>query len=206
MVASDSVAYHYLKIGKLGRGEVVKLFLVDAGIKFEEHRYARDETWPETKEKLKQKGLTRTGQLPSLEYKGHILTGHIPIIRYLSRDLGKYDGTTNEDKYLVDLVSDIYVDWRVQWVVNLKSQDADVKKEYKETYTPQYYDLLDTYYTEREGPYLLGEQVSYADFAVYVSIDNDARTGTLPATLPKSIVKFKATFEARPNLIEYCKE
>ncbi|KAF4451545.1 Glutathione S-transferase P 10 [Fusarium austroafricanum] len=206
MAASDSAVYHYLKIGKLGRGEVVKLFLVDAGIKFEEHRYARDETWPETKEKLKQQGLTRTGQLPSLEYKGRILTGHIPILRYLSRDLGKYDGTTNEDKYLVDLVSDIYVDWRVQWVVNLKSSDAEVKKEYEETYTPQYYDLLETYYNEREGPYLLGEQVSYADFAVYVSIDNDARTGTLPATLPKSIVKFKTAFEARPNLVEYCKQ
>ena len=32
---------------------------------------------------------------------------------YLSRELGAYDGTTNDDKYLVDLVSDIYVDWRV---------------------------------------------------------------------------------------------
>lgn len=54
---------------------VVRLFMIDAGIKFEERLYARDATWPETKEKLKKQGLTRTGQLPSVEYKGKVLTG-----------------------------------------------------------------------------------------------------------------------------------
>jgi hypothetical protein len=49
--------------------------MIDAGIKFEERLYARDATWPETKEKLKKQGLTRTGQLPSVEYKGKVLTG-----------------------------------------------------------------------------------------------------------------------------------
>ncbi|KAH7217497.1 hypothetical protein BKA60DRAFT_491673 [Fusarium oxysporum] len=202
MSASDSVVYHYLAIGKLGRGEVVKLFMIDAGIKFEERLYARDTTWPETKEKLKKQGLTRTGQLPSVEYKGKVLTGHVPILRYLSRELGAYDGTTNDDKYLVDLVSDIYVDWRVQWVANLKGLNPD----YKEKDAPPYYELLGQYYAEREGPYLLGDTVSYADFAVYVSLDNDIRTKTLPETLPESIVKFRNAFEARPNIAAYIKQ
>ncbi|KAH7466248.1 hypothetical protein FOMA001_g15999 [Fusarium oxysporum f. sp. matthiolae] len=202
MSASDSVVYHYLAIGKLGRGEVVKLFMIDASIKFEERLYARDATWPETKEKLKKQGLTRTGQLPSVEYKGKVLTGHVPILRYLSRELGAYDGTTNDDKYLVDLVSDIYVDWRVQWVANLKGLNPD----YKEKDAPPYYELLGQYYAEREGPYLLGDTVSYADFAVYVSLDNDIRTKTLPETLPESIVKFRNAFEARPNIAEYIKQ
>ncbi|KAI7761046.1 hypothetical protein LZL87_011451 [Fusarium oxysporum] len=202
MSASDSVVYHYLAIGKLGRGEVVKLFMIDAGIKFEERLYARDATWPETKEKLKKQGLTRTGQLPSVEYKGKVLTGHVPILRYLSRELGAYDGTTNDDKYLVDLVTDIYVDWRVQWVANLKG----LKPDYKEKDAPPYYELLGQYYAEREGPYLLGDTVSYADFAVYVSLDNDIRTKTLPETLPESIVKFRTAFEARPNIADYIKQ
>ncbi|KAF5530779.1 glutathione S-transferase P 10 [Fusarium mexicanum] len=202
MSASDSVVYHYLAIGKLGRGEVVKLFMIDAGIKFKERLYARDATWPETKEKLKKQGLTRNGQLPSVEYKGKVLTGHVPILRYLSRELGAYDGTTNDDKYLVDLVSDIYVDWRVQWVANLKGLNPD----YKEKDAPPYYELLGQYYAEREGPYLLGDTVSYADFAVYVSIDNDIRTKTLPETLPESIVKFRNAFEARPNIAQYIKQ
>ncbi|KAH7245120.1 hypothetical protein BKA59DRAFT_511072 [Fusarium tricinctum] len=201
-MSSDSVVYHYLAIGKLGRGEVVKLFMTDAGIKFEESLYPVDATWPEKKEELKKKGLTRNGQLPSLEYKGRVLTGHVPILRYLSRELGQYDGETSEDKYLVDLASDIYVDWRARWVTNLKGPND----EYKTKQAPEYYELIGQYYADREGPYLLGNQVSYADFAVYVSIDNDARTGTLPATLPESLNKFKEAFEARSNIAEYIKQ
>ncbi|KAG5659513.1 hypothetical protein KAF25_002072 [Fusarium avenaceum] len=201
-MSSDSVVYHYLAIGKLGRGEVVKLFMTDAGIKFEESLYPKDGAWPEKKEELKKKGLTRSGQLPSLEYKGRVLTGHVPILRYLSRELGQYDGKTSEDKYLVDLASDIYVDWRANWVTNLKGPNDD----YKTKQAPEYYELIGKYYADREGPYLLGNEVSYADFAVYMSIDNDARTGTLPATLPESLEKLKKAIEARSNIAEYIKQ
>lgn len=52
--------------------------------------------------------------------------------------------------------------------------------EYKDSVAPKYYAVLAQYYAERAGPYLLGEKITYADFAVYQSIDNDRRTGTLP--------------------------
>ncbi|KAM0543989.1 hypothetical protein ACHAPJ_012014 [Fusarium lateritium] len=203
MSSSDSpVIYHYLAIGKLGRGEVVKLFLKDAGINFEEKRYAYDDTWKESSEKLKKQGLTRTGLVPSLEYKGLILTQHIPILRFLARDLGKYDGQTNEDKYLADAVTDLYIDWRSKWVPNL-SNPSD---EFKDKIVPEYYEVLAQYYSDREGPYLLGNEVSYADFAVYQSIDNDTRTKTIPSKLPEVLVKFKETFEKRPNIADYIKQ
>jgi len=48
--------------------------MMDADIEFEERLYARDDTWPATKEKLIKQGLSRNGQVPSLEYKGHVLT------------------------------------------------------------------------------------------------------------------------------------
>jgi glutathione S-transferase len=38
---------------------------------------------------------------------------------------------------------------------------------------------MDHFYRDHAGPYLLGNRVTYADFAVYQSIDNDERTGTL---------------------------
>jgi glutathione S-transferase len=95
---------------------------------------------------------------------------------------------------------------------------------YKDDFVPQYYNLLGQYYNDRGGPYLLGDKVTYADFAVYQSIDNDARTGTLPvglsisphshftvvyfyfqSTLPESLLKFKETFEQRPNIASYLK-
>ncbi|KAM0458903.1 hypothetical protein ACHAPV_005893 [Trichoderma viride] len=70
-------------------------------------------------------------------------------------------------------------------------------------------------YAEIDGPYLLGDKITYADFAVYQSLDNDQRTGTLPArtimgydlaNLSTSITKFKETFEQRPNIAQYIKE
>lgn len=51
---------------------------------------------------------------------------------------------------------------------------------YKNEAAPNYYSILGQYYSDRAGPYLLGNTVTYADFAVYQSIDNDERTGTLP--------------------------
>ncbi|KAL2839541.1 glutathione S-transferase [Aspergillus pseudodeflectus] len=199
---ADQLVYHYLTLGRLGRGEVVNLFLKDAGFEFDDVRYAYDDTWPETSKKLKQEGLTRTGLLPVIEHKGEKLTQHLPILRYFAREIGGYDGETNWEKYIVDAVADIYIDWRAQWVANLKGGNA----EYKNKVVPDYYNLVGQYYSEREGPYLLGDKVTYVDFAVFQSIDNDRRTGTLPESLPESLVKFEKAFETRPKIAEYIKE
>ncbi|KAK4867778.1 hypothetical protein LT330_006669 [Penicillium expansum] len=201
-MTSQPITYHYLDIGRLGRGEVVNLFLKDAGLDYKDVRYPYDDTWPATSKKLRQSGLTRTGLLPALEHGGSVLTQHIPILRYLSRELGAYDGNTNWEKYLVDAVADIYIDWRAQWVAILKG----VTESYKNEIVPAYYDLVAQYYSDVDGPYLLGDKITYADFAVYQSIDNDTRTGTIPDTLPPALTKFVEAFEARPNISAFIKE
>lgn len=63
---------------------------------------------------------------------------------------------------------------------NLKS----FTQEYKNEIAPSYYKVLGSYYSEGKGPYLLGEKISYVDFAVYQSIDNDQRIGSLPVGYP----------------------
>ncbi|TPX07178.1 uncharacterized protein E0L32_010881 [Thyridium curvatum] len=201
-MAAQTPVYHYLDIGRLGRGEVVHLFLRDAGIAIKDVRYKFDDTWPATSEKLRQQGITRTGKLPALEYKGTVLTQHVPTLRYLARDLGRYDGETNLEKYLVDAVADVYIDWRAKWVESL----SGASDEYKNDYVPKYHDLVASYYSERGGPYLLGDKVTYVDFAIYQSIDNERRTGTLPSTLPEPLVKLEDAFKQRPNIAEYLKE
>lgn len=69
-------------------------------------------------------------------------------------------------------------DWldKAKWVANL----SEKKPEYKDQIAPEYYNLVAQYYSATQGPYLLGDKVTYVDFAVYQSIDNDRRTGTLP--------------------------
>jgi glutathione S-transferase len=50
------------------------LFLKDAGIDFQDIRYAYDHTWAATSAELQARGITVTGKVPALEYKGTILT------------------------------------------------------------------------------------------------------------------------------------
>lgn len=71
---------------------------------------------------------------------------------------------------------------KFKWVANL----GNSTDEYKNDTAPQYYDVLAQYYAESGGPYLLGDKITYADFAVYQSIDNDQRTGTLPVRMLES--------------------
>ncbi|KAH7027217.1 uncharacterized protein B0I36DRAFT_136462 [Microdochium trichocladiopsis] len=199
---STKPVYHYLAIGRLGRGEVVRLFLQDAGIDFDEKRYPYDDTWPAASAKLQKEGLSKTGKLPSVEYKGKLLTQHVPTLRYLARDLGKYDGETNEEKYIADVVSDLYIDWRSAWVKAL----SGASDEYKTKTTVEYYKLVAEYYAQSGGPYLLGDRITYADFAVFQSWDNDKRIGTLPASLPAEITKLVEAMSQRPNIAAYLKE
>ncbi|OGM42362.1 putative glutathione S-transferase [Aspergillus bombycis] len=196
---STKPTLYYLDIGSLGRGEVIRLFLKDAGVEFNDVRYPYDDTWPKASAELKQKGLSVTGQVPVLEYEGHILSQHLPILRYLARELGEYDGNTSLEKYLLDAVADVYNDWRVQWVSNL----GNVTEKFKNEFVPNYYNVLATFYAQKEGPYLLGETITYTDFVVYQSIDNDSQIGTLPASLPEPLARFRAAFEARPRVAPY---
>lgn len=112
---------------------MISLFFKDAGIAFQDERYKYDDTWAATSKELQTRGLTKTGKVPVLEYNGEILTQvnshlylqlcrisliyyqHISILRFLSRELGSYDGETTLDKHLVDTVADIYNDWRVKF-------------------------------------------------------------------------------------------
>ncbi|KAJ5753557.1 uncharacterized protein N7511_007710 [Penicillium nucicola] len=202
MATNTPAVYHYLDIGRLGRGEVVKLFMKDAGFKVKEVRYAYDETWPKVSKMLQEQGITRTGKVPALEYQGLILTQHLPILRYLARELGSYDGETNQEKYAVDVVADIYSDWRSKWVANLSNKTD----QYKDEVAPTYYSLMGLYYSDENGPYLLGDKITYVDFAVYQSIDNDERTETLPSSLPQPLLKLREAIEKRANIADYIKE
>jgi glutathione S-transferase len=111
---------------------------------------------------------------------------------------------------------------QAQWVPQLTKKTD----EYKNEVLPRYLNVIAHHYSENGGPYLLGEKITYADFAVYQSLDNNKRIGLLPvclgsrlssrfmrsgtdhvqATLPASIEKFKQAFEARPNIAAYIKE
>lgn len=47
---------------------------------------------------------------------------------------------------------------------------------------PRAIQVLESYYQESTGPYLLGDKITYVDFAVYQILDNDAAVGAKPVS------------------------
>lgn len=51
-----------------------RLFLVDAGLPFQDIRYPYDDSWATTASKLLENGISRTGKVPVLEYNDNKLS------------------------------------------------------------------------------------------------------------------------------------
>ena len=99
---------HYFDFQSRGRGQVVRLLWEDAGIAYEDIRYTFEE-YPEYK-KSKIAQLNPTATIPVIELDGRILTQSYAILRRFARQLGAYDGETEEEKYWADAICDIASD------------------------------------------------------------------------------------------------
>ncbi|KAG0164401.1 hypothetical protein DFQ28_010527 [Apophysomyces sp. BC1034] len=191
------VTLHYLTLNNsatLGLGENVKLLLEDAGIEHEYVRYTWD-NWPAKKEQLLQDGYY-LGTVPMLEIEGRRIGKTVPIMRYISKKLGKYQGSNDEDCQLLDALSDAAMDWvRLNAFAMYHGTEAQ-KKEHKEKTVPKYLGIFEKAYTERDGPYILGQEISYVDFIVYHRIsEENADYKAFP-----HVKAFMKTFAERPNL------
>ncbi|KAI8647522.1 hypothetical protein BD408DRAFT_438986 [Parasitella parasitica] len=197
--------YYFLVAGKvtLARGENVKLMLVDAGLDHEYVRVERPE-WPALKETLKKEKGAHSCTLPYIETNGQCFFKTVPIMRYLSTRLeGKYHGSTPEDNQLLDVVAEV----SDVWFDHLKNSFAgsdEVKANYANNTLPAQIDMFEKYYADREGPYLLGEKLTYPDFLVYHMIDDGGARDKLEGVAP-NLVKFIDAFEKRPNITQYLK-
>ncbi|EGR46921.1 uncharacterized protein TRIREDRAFT_49946 [Trichoderma reesei QM6a] len=191
---------HYFRLGSLGRGEIVRVFLRELNIEYEDKYYEYDDTWPGVNKSL---GVSITGTLPVLKIDGKRLYQHLAILRYLARRSGAYDGETNYEKYLVDAVADLYNDWRTGWVNQLTAKATD----YKDRHVTKFNDLFTHFYSlDNSGPYLLGSRPTYVDFAVFQALDNDECIGCGPDTLSEPLKKLREAIHARPNIQRYLAE
>ncbi|RFU81721.1 hypothetical protein TARUN_508 [Trichoderma arundinaceum] len=188
---------HYFNLGSLGRGEIVRLFLRELKIEYEDKLYVYDNTWPSVNDST---NVSLTGKLPVLEIDDQRLYQHLAILRYLSRRAGAYDGETNHEKYLVDAVADIYNDWRTGWVTQLTAKAPD----YQATHVEKFHRLFTDFYSrDTSGPYLLGNKPTYVDFAVFQALDNDQCIGCGPDALSEPLTKLRDAILVRPNVEQY---
>ncbi len=99
---------HYFDFASRGRGQVVRLMWEDAGIAYEDIRYSFEE-YPEYKKGRIQQ-MNPNATIPVIELNGRILIQSYAILRHFARQLGKYDGQTEDEKYWADAMCDIAID------------------------------------------------------------------------------------------------
>ncbi|SAM05187.1 hypothetical protein [Absidia glauca] len=193
-----------------GFGEILNLFLKDAGIEFEYVRYTWEE-WPTIKDDLAvAKGLGHV-TMPILEINGKVFNKTAPTLRYLSKQLGKYHGASAEEDHHLDVASDIFRDHLGTFGPLFRCTDEEKLREHFEKDTKKYLAAYETLYAEKDnGPYLLGENVSYADFLVYHLIDDESFALRDQCDLIhviqqdyKHVAAFIQAFNERPNLSAY---
>ncbi|KAG1472193.1 hypothetical protein G6F56_001690 [Rhizopus delemar] len=198
--------YYFLVPGQptLARGENIKLFLVDAGLDHEYVRIERDSgNWPVMKEQLEKEGYY-AGSLPYIKMGDKVFGRTVPIMRYLSAKMDyKYHGSTEEENFQLDVISDMTDDW-FEHMKNAFFGDDAKKKHHAETQRPGWLAKFEKYYSDNtEGPYILGNKITYSDFLIYHLIDDDSARDLL-SDYPNLKI-FAEAFEARPNIKEYLK-
>lgn len=99
---------HYFDFQSRGRGQVLRLLWEDADISYTDVRYNFEE-YPKHKDTTIA-DLNPTSTIPVVELNGQILTQSYAILRRFARQLGAYDGKTEEEKYWADAMCDIASD------------------------------------------------------------------------------------------------
>ncbi|KAG8534163.1 uncharacterized protein KY384_001007 [Bacidia gigantensis] len=161
---------HYFDFKSRGRGNVIRLLWEDAQIAYDDTRYTFEE-YPKYKESTITK-LNPATTIPVIEIDGQILTQSYAIIRHFARQLGKYDGQTEEAKYWADAICDIVADWRTLFIqAFFNERQAETYPKHQQGDRNRFLTALETHLKShdlsRSGPYITGKDITYADFVLY---------------------------------------
>ncbi|KAF8608248.1 glutathione S-transferase-like protein [Ceratobasidium sp. AG-I] len=203
---------YYFDFLSRGRGEVLRLFCEEAGIAFKDFRLKDYNARVKSGEMSK---LNPLKSLPVVELDGAKYSQSYAILRLWARQLGKYDGKTDLEKYYVDAITDIASDWRSKLVDSAFRTSADgvgargdeKEAEYHKNFTVQKYaSALNTHLSTNPlssgGPFVLGNEITYADIVIFqVAHDEDWAGLDGNPRLNELIQGVKA----RPRVAEYMK-
>lgn len=127
-------------------------------MKYIRHTHAE---WPEIKEDLTKNKKVLHPTMPFVEVNGKYFNKTAPTMRYLSKQLGKYEGANDEESYHLDVVSDIVRDQFGSLFPLFFSKDEEKLQEHFEKDVKKYLAAYERIYAQNGGPYILGEKVSF---------------------------------------------
>lgn len=185
----------------MGRGEFVRLLLEDAGIDFEYVRYNAAE-WKEQKQKLLAQNI-HNPTMPYITVNDKYYGKTVPIMRFLATKLNQYQGSNEDEVQLLDAYADVLSDWTSKWAFSVFGAFSEVAaKNFFEDTRPQLYKNFDAILSETQGPYLLGNTITYPDFLLYHILEDD-KDAQVDADAYPYIATFAEAIKNRPNLKTY---
>ncbi|CAE6458308.1 unnamed protein product [Rhizoctonia solani] len=205
---------HYFDFLSRGRGEVLRLFFEDAGIAFKDHRIAFDDYSSQVVSGEITK-LNPLKSLPVVEIGDAKYVQSYALLRLLARQLGKYDGKNDLERYYVDAINDIASDWRTKFVDSAfqstktglgPKENQDDLKYHKSFTVPKFASALNTHLSTNVlssgGPFVLGKEITYADFVIFQIAHDDDWVGLDANPRLNELIE---AVKARPRLAEYFK-
>ncbi|KAG2203403.1 hypothetical protein INT47_010101 [Mucor saturninus] len=201
MTDLKNIKLHYFTIennNTIGRGEYVRLLLEDAGVEYEYVRHTFAE-WKDHKQKLLDEKI-RDPTLPYVTIDGKYYSKTAPLLRFFSNKLNKYEGSNADEIQLLDAYADMIMDWSTKWAGTVFGSFTEAfSKTYKEEIGPTYYKSFNDILSDTKGPFLLGETITYPDFALYHIMEDDSNV-TFDAKAYPHLDAFVDAIRNRPNL------
>ncbi|KAL2065414.1 hypothetical protein VTL71DRAFT_3084 [Oculimacula yallundae] len=204
---------HYFDFQSRGRGQAkpIETYISwDAGAAYKDIRYTFEE-WPEHKRSGPIAEMNPTGNIPIIEMpNGKILTQSYAILRHWGRQMGGYDGKTEDEKYWVDAICDIVVDWRTLFITAFFSdnQKEDYPK-HQQGDRARYLKAIETHLKGSDissrGPFVAGKEITYADLVLFQVLHDenliqDGRKGL--QEFPR-LVQLVDAVQSRPNIKKF---
>ncbi|KAL2088588.1 hypothetical protein ACEWY4_015487 [Coilia grayii] len=179
-----------------GRAEAIRLMLKDQGKDWTEVTVTRD-MWLEGTVK----NSCLFGQLPKFEDGDLTLYQSNAIRRYLARKLGIY-GKDDKEEAFIDMMDDAVQDLQNKYI-KLIYQEYDTKKEDYFKQLPCDLARFEKILTCNEGGFLVGKQISFADYALLLQLLN--HEVLCPSALDNfpSLQAYRDRLSARPNIKAY---
>ncbi|KAI7877981.1 hypothetical protein K492DRAFT_209267 [Lichtheimia hyalospora FSU 10163] len=200
MTISSLKLYYTLPSGR-GLGASIQLLLEDARIPYEFNLIDKVNEWPSVKASWIASNY-HFDCVPMVELEdGKRYSGCLPILRFLSKKIGKYCPLDNlDDEQFLDAMADYASDWfQATARVMLQPDNKQLHEQYILKDRQVFFDRFNRLYGIHKGPYALGSEISYVDFYVYKTV---ARLQPNKASIQDypNIASLVQAVNARPNL------
>jgi len=181
-----------------GRAEVSRLLLAEAKVDYADVRVNDNSD-------LAKAGKLPFGQLPILEWDGHVVAQSWAIARFLARKNGLY-GKTEEDGVFIDQIVDGTADVAA---ARNNAKTPEEKATLESTTLPKWLGYFEKLFKSGKGTFFVGDSLTLADIAVFNSLDIlvNPEHGSYPKCLDSfaTLREFYNRIAARPNIAAWLK-